>query len=130
MVLNPDCVRDILLTVESCAFGEYLTLSSLEEKLPAYTYEELWYTCIKLEEGGYLHLTTFQQLNSPLPVIKQLKDMTFFGHEFLNTIRLESTWNKTKHVAKKAGAFSLDSLGEIAKGIAASAISSALQSHL
>lgn len=130
MVLIPDCVRDILLVVESCDFGERLTLTSLEEKLPAYTYEELWYTCLKLEEGGYLELMTFPQLNSPLPAIKQIKDMTFFGHEFLNAIRLETTWDKTKEVAKRAGTFSLESLGEIAKGIAASAISTALQSLL
>lgn len=130
MVLIPDCVRDVLLAVEACNFGERLTLKSLEEKLPAYTYEELWYTCLKLEEGGYLELMTFSQLGSPLPAIKQIKDMTFFGHEFLNAIRLETTWDKTKEVARKAGTFSLESLGEIAKGLASAAISAALQSHL
>ena len=130
MVLNPDCVRDILLEVEDSKFGELLTLYSLEEKLPDYTFEELWYTCLKLEEGGYLDLMTFAQIGSHYPSIKQINGMTFFGHEFLNTIRPESTWDQTKEVAKKIGTSSLESIGEIAKGLMAATITSALQGLL
>ncbi len=130
MVLNLDCVRDVLLAVESSGFGEPVTLHSLEKSLPAYTYNELWYTCLKLEEGGYLDLMTFSQIGSHYPGIKQINDLTFFGHEFLNTIRPETTWDKTKDVAKKIGTSSLESIGEIAKGLMATAITAALQSHL
>ena len=130
MVLNPDCVRDVLLAVESSGFGETVTLYSLEKSLPAYTYNELWYTCLKLEEGGYLDLMTFSQIGSHYPAIKQINDMTYFGHEFLNTIRPETTWDKTKEVARKVGTSSLEYIGEIAKGLMSTAITSALQSHL
>ena len=54
MELNLDCVRDILLTVEKNPFGKRMNLSSLNAELPKYSPEQLWYTCIKLEESGYL----------------------------------------------------------------------------
>ncbi len=128
MVLNPDCVRDVLLCVEHCSFGERMNLAKLQERLPDYTEEDLWYTCIKLEEGGYLDLMTAQYLRMPLPSIKQINDLTYSGHEFLNTIREQGTWDKVKGVAKKAGVFSLKTLGEIAQEVAKTAVTSALQS--
>ena len=128
MVLNPDCVRDVLLCVEHCSFGERRNLEKLQERLPNYTEEDLWYTCIKLEEGGYLDLMTAQYLRMPLPSIQQINDLTYSGHEFLNTIREQGTWDKVKGVAKKAGVFSLKTLGEIAQEVAKTAVTSALQS--
>lgn len=130
MVLNPDCVRDVLLCVESCGFGERMNLTRLHEKLPDYTEEDLWYTCLKLEEGGYLDLLTILSLKMTMPSIKQINDLTYSGHEFLNTIREDSNWGKVKGIAKKAGVFSLKTLGEIAQEVAKAAVNSALQSLL
>ena len=56
--------------------------------------------------------------------------MTYFGHEFLDSIREENNWGKVKTVAQKAGAFSLTALGEIAKEVTKTAITAALQSSL
>ena len=132
MVLNPDCVRDVLLCIESCNFGECLTLDSLSKKLPTYTHNELWYTCLKLEEGGYIDMLTFSQIGSGphYPNIKQINGLTFWGHEFLNSIRADTVWDKTKEIAKKAGIFSLESIGEIAKKVASTVAISALQHFL
>ena len=130
MVLNPDCVRDVLLCVEHCGFGERMNLAKLQERLPDYTEEDLWYTCIKLEEGGYLDLMTAQYLRMPIPSIKQINDLTYSGHEFLNIIREQGTWDKVKCVAKKVGSFSLKTLSEIAQEVSKAAVTSALQSLL
>lgn len=130
MELNLDCVRDILLTVEKNPFGKRMNLSSLNAELPKYSQEQLWYTCIKLEEGGYLQLRMFSQLKQPLPAIKSIQDLTFSGHEFLNSIRSETTWHKTKEVAKKAGNYSLTAISEIAKSVTVSVIAGLLQSRL
>lgn len=128
--LSPDCVRDILITVEDCSFGEYLNLEKLSERLPEYSQEDLWYTCIKLDEGGFLDITTIPILRSPLPGIKSINNLTFYGHEFLNNIREESNWNKVKSVGKKVGSSSLNTLGDIAKTVIATSISAVLQQHL
>ena len=130
MRLNSDCVRDVLLAVESCSFGERMTLEDLKAKLPQYSAEDLCYTCLKLEEGDYLELLTISALRMPMPLIKEIGSLTFSGHEFLDTIRADSNWGKVKAIAQKAGAFSLTSLGDIAKEVAKVAITAALQSSL
>lgn len=126
MKLNPDCVRDILLCVESCGFGERPTFERLQERLPDYTEEDLWYTCIKLEEGGYLDLETAPMAMMPMPYILHIKDLTYAGHEFINEVRATRNWDKVKDIAKKAGVFTLKALVEIAREVAAAAVRSAL----
>ncbi|SBV94023.1 conserved hypothetical protein [uncultured Eubacteriales bacterium] len=128
MELNADCVRDVLISLEGCEFHEHMTLDMLVDKLPDYSEEQLWYTCLKLEEGGYLDLMTVQMLRMTMPAIKQINSITFAGHEFLNTVRENKNWKKAKDIAKAAGAFSIKALGDIAKEVAAAAIKAALQS--
>lgn len=101
----------------------------LEKNLPHYNKNQLWYTCIKLQEGGFLDLMTVPMMRMVLPGIKQINGLTYQGHEFLNSIRENKTWSKTKDVAKQAGIFSLKMLGEIAQNVASAAITAALQSH-
>lgn len=127
MILNPDCVRDVLLSVEGCALGETLNLDTLREKTPQYSDEDLWYTVIKLDEGGYLDVLSTRMLRQPLPGIKAINSLTYNGHEFLNTIRSDGNWSKVKGTAKKAGVFSLSALSDIAKSVATAAITAALQ---
>jgi len=129
VILNPDCVRKVLLTVEAFEFGERMALEQLAGKLTSYTKEELWYTCIKLKEAGYLDVTVANELRAPMPVIVKIKDLTFQGHEFLNSIRDNTNWGKIKNIAKEAGTFSLKFLAEIAQSVGQTAILSALQSR-
>lgn len=124
MTLNPDCVRDILLTVENNAFGETLTLTKLHEKLTNYSKEEIHYCCLKLNEGGYLDLVTLNLLGCNVPQIKIIKDLTLNGHEFLENIKSDTNWIKTKNIAKKVGSSSLSTIKEIAIQVISSIITS------
>lgn len=130
MVLNPDCIRDVLIAIESLDFGEYLTLDALCARLPTYTKEEIHYTCLKLDEGGFLDVMTVTMTQRTMPGIKQINGLTFGGHEFLDSVRETSNWAKVKDVAKKAGTFSLQSLAAIAQEVAKAAIQSALKLKL
>ena len=42
--------------------------------------------------------------------------MTYYGHEFLDTVRDPEVWRKTKEVGEQVGTGALDVLAEIAKG--------------
>lgn len=128
MTLQPDCIRDILLAVESCDFGVRLSLDSLQTALPQYTEEELWYTILKLHEADLLDATVVRMMGMKMPGIKSINDLTYNGHEFLNAVRGDKTWDKVKDVAKTAGTFSLKSLMDIGKAVASAAINAALQS--
>ena len=87
MVLDSDCVRDVLMAIERCEFGETLTLEALCQQVGQRSREEVWYTCLKLEEGGFLRLTLVPQMRQVLPGIKSIDDLTYQGHEFIAKIR-------------------------------------------
>lgn len=127
MILSSDCVRDVLLAIENCAYGEHPSPNALCEKLTLYSFEDVNYTCLKLGEGGFIDIIKTKSLNDSMPVVICVQDLTFRGHEFLNDIREQSNWEKVRETAKKAGVFSLKSLVQIAGAVAGAAITSALQ---
>ena len=47
-----------------------------------------------------------------------LRGITWAGHEFLDSIRDEEVWRRTKEGANKVGSWSLETLSEIARAIA------------
>jgi hypothetical protein len=115
--LNPDCIRDILITVENSEFGSHMTLEKLCEKLPNYTRDEIHYCCIKLNEAGMLEVLIVQMMRQTMPGIKTINDLTFEGHEFLADIKSDNAWNKTKSIAKNIGSFSIHALKDISVGV-------------
>ena len=124
MKLNPDCIRDILLAAEEQPYQQPLPAKDLCEKLPNYTEEEIEYTCLKLEEAGYLELQVFRFDNGV--ILHSIDDISFAGHQFLADIREEPIWKTTKAVAKKTGASSLSAITQIACGV----ISAIIQQEL
>lgn len=129
MQLNLNCVRDILVAVEGKPLGAQWTLTQLQSAVPEYTEDDVVYTCLKLQEGGFLEVATTKSLRNPVPIILRIRELTFAGHEFLADIKSDTTWNKVLNSAKKAGVSSLKSLMQIAQAVAAAAISSALLPH-
>lgn len=128
MKLNTDCIRDILLAVETMDYGEEWIIDDLEDRLPDYSYSELQYHCLQLVDAGFLDASTMQTLRSPLQ-IGRIKNLTYSGHQFLADIRSETTWNKTKEVAKNVGSESIHVLKEIAINVVSSAIHGSLDLH-
>ena len=127
MRLNHECVRDVLLAVEAAPFSN-ISPAQLQAALPQYSGDELTYTCLKLDEAGYLRAEFSTRIGQHHPQLCLIRSMTFNGHEFLDTIRDDTNWGKVKDTAKKAGVFSMKALIQIAQGVAQAAITSALQS--
>ena len=97
MKINPDCVRDILIHIESFEYGSAHTIEQMCSELPHYSYEELDYHCLHLYDAGFIKATQ--------------------GHQFLDEIRSDNVWNKTKETAKSIGSFSVNTLSTIATGV-------------
>jgi len=127
MILNIDCIRDVLLKAEQCGIDEQLHFEELCKCLSEYSPEDLQYSCLKLKEAGYLDVITSINLGVKLAEVVEIVDITYAGHEFLNTIRDDQNWSKTKETAKKAGVLSLKALMDIGCQIAAMAIAKAIQ---
>lgn len=117
MKLNSDCIRDVLIAVESLEPGSIYTISSLRTALPQYSSAVLNYHCLQLLDAGYIVANTVSVSNSALPQICAILDLTFDGHQFLADVRSDDIWAKTKSVSKKIGSESLHVLAEISANV-------------
>lgn len=135
MRLNLDCIRDILLCVESetdlhkyCIFYDLGTMQSVsdcledddkcsvcdyqEELLSRYENDELFYHVRYCIESGLLsHLEgrpTYQFV---------ITDLTPKGHDFIENIRNDNIFNGVKSIASKVGSKSLDAVISIASNV-------------
>lgn len=117
MRLNPDCVRDILLTIEETTtfnkFMRYYVNNSTFERLANYTHDEIVYHVRQCKMAQLIVNVTFNDGGDYFSI----QDLSPKGHEFLENIRSDNMWNDTKAVATKVGSYSLSSLTIIATGI-------------
>ncbi len=117
MKLNPDCVRDILLSIEdACDLEKYWTYkqSSPNPKLfPKYSHEEILYHVRYCANAELIYKVISPDDGS----IIKIEDLTPHGHEFLANIRENKVWNGVKAIAVKVGSTSLDALTQIASNV-------------
>ncbi|TYS25167.1 DUF2513 domain-containing protein [Bacillus subtilis] len=110
MKLNRDCLRDVLLTIEEeVGFLENSSIRLLARypRLMEYELSDVFYCVRKLMEAGYVK--GFEYKGGA-----DVSELTFKGHEFLDSIRDDEVWDKTKSVAAKVGGASLTIMTEIA----------------
>lgn len=118
MRLNPDCTRDILMFMEEKtephSFLSFSPDSFAEQsvKLSQYSEKELIYHVKQAAESGF-----FLGYKEDLSGGFWLRDLSPKAHEFLANIRSDNIWNKTKSVACKIGATSMNALIQIASNV-------------
>ena len=86
---------------------------------------DVTYTCAKLIEAGYLIGNTTVDLSGHMKVV--INSITWNGHQFLDNVRSNTVWNKTKETAIKLGSVSVSFLSNIAAQIIANVISGKIQ---
>lgn len=123
MKLNVNCIRDIMIFVESRPLEPHLNLTKLIDALPQYTEDEIYYNCLKLSEGDLLDVKTVPIAGSYNLGIKSIHHLTFYGHEFLEHIRGEDNWTKIKQTAEKVGSFSISTLMAVATEVITAKVS-------
>ncbi len=113
MKLNPDCVRDILLTVESLKPKYYIDLRKHETD---FDIDEYVYAGKKLVEAGYLKGNVLEFISGELDAVT-IRELTMRGHELLDNIRDSKVWAETKSTISKVGSASLSVISQIAASI-------------
>ena len=124
MKLNPDCIRDILLAVEdTSSYGKIISSFELYKStsLSNYSENEILYHVRQLAWSKMLEQTDFYLDNS-----FSILDLSPQGHEFLNNIRSDDNWNKTKKFSAKIGSLAVSTLQSVASSI----ISISIQKYL
>lgn len=127
MKLNPDCVRDVLLYLEENLTVELekhnfntITLKQLKESPELntkYSQEEIWYVVYNLKEIRFIE-GKINDVSSMKMMFCEIQNITWGGHQFLNTIRPQSIWDATKKGASKLGLMSMQALSSIAMEVA------------
>lgn len=128
MELKPDCVRDILLyEEEKLEYSEELHSTQINEinwnslfkdeyLSLEYLIDDIKYSLQKLNEIGFIKCIT------PLAGKKgwgncDITEITWQGHEFLNTVRSKPVWDAAKGKAKALGIMSIKTLSTFATAI-------------
>lgn len=122
MKLNPDCIRDILFVVENNAtYSNDVSEETMFKELGLkYPREEILYHVRQCEHSG-LFLKVVHYFGG-----FSIQDLSPYGHQFINDIRQDNNWNRTKDIAKNVGSFSLDVLKDISSQVIATLISNQL----
>ena len=116
MKLNPDCIRDILMEIESSvSLNNYLVIETDKPSSlwSTYSWEEVAYHINQCLMSGLI-------TNADIYVsdgYATITDLSPKGHEFLANIRNDNIWTNTKSIAKKIGSTSLDALSQVASNV-------------
>lgn len=118
MKLNPDIIRDILLSVEDISDFDTVTIYRRDQmslpRLEKYSHEEIKYHILQCEKFELIYQVEYTDGGSNI----YIRDLTPAGHEFLANIRNDTFFNKIKDVAKDIGVSSLKDLTQIASASA------------
>lgn len=134
MKLNLNCIRDTLITLENwLVLNDDLefVLIDLDEickssDMLKYSKPEIAYTLVLLNEAGFIKAivsSTFEGIDE-LNVVR----LTYKGHQFLDTIRPQSMWDKIYSISEKTGLKSISSIMEISDILLPDAVKSILHS--
>lgn len=113
MILDRDCVRDLLLTIESDSFNNTLFLGQICEntRMKSYSKETVTYVIQKLQEANYINASILIADGAPYQVA--VSSLTWEGHNFLDNVRDPSIWDKVKSRSSKLNSVSLPLLSEL-----------------
>ena len=115
MKLNQDCIRDLLLYLEeNLSYQNFVTINNIS--LKDFSNSDLVYTADKLIEAGYLDCIKSRSMDEECPTIIA-KSITYAGHQFLDNIRDDKVFAKTKSVLSGLKSVSVEIISETASKV-------------
>lgn len=123
MKLNHECVRDLLLYLEShLELNDYYDLVT-SELLETSDFDEevIYYTAMKLIEAGYIDGKPSYASNVLFRF--PISSITWEGHKFLDNIRDDGVWKETKGIISKFTSVSVSMIENISSQVITNIIS-------
>ncbi len=118
MKRNWDIIREILLKAEELNPECTLILSDFDEDRA----HEIVYHVKLLDESGLIKVSIVEFLGDA-NIHFDLDRLTWAGHDFLDAVRNDSMWNKTKEmITDKGGAMTLELIKSFAISLAKTAL--------
>ena len=117
MKRDMDLVREILLKIEE----NYVSTALINLNIDRYDMETVAYHCKIMYEAGLISNYSSQNADNRLYIFR-VGSLTWEGHDYLDKIRDNTVWNKTKTVIKEKGLpLVLDTIKTIASAFVTSA---------
>jgi len=121
-----DLVRELLLAIEALnplpADAQPLTFLNLDvvrqQLADRYSADTINGHIRLLVDAGFLDVMR----EFPGNFVVMAKGLTWTGHDFLDSVRDPQIWRETKEGARKAGGFTVELLGKLARGFLAKKI--------
>ena len=114
-----DLIREILLAVEASGPGESVNLHSFEEGIRP----EVSYNVQLLEEVGFVNASISKQVGKVPALDFTIYKIRWEGHDFLDAVRNDTNWNKTKNlISSKGGNMTFEVIKSVAIELARKAI--------
>ena len=116
MKRDMDLIRELLLRIEAMPIrqGEahFLEPNAKEFSGAGDSPDLIAYNLRLMADAGFFSLTRSQPAGGI-----GLLGLSWHGHEFLDSVRDPEIWRKAKEGAQKAGGFTFELLGSLAKGL-------------
>lgn len=119
MKLNHECVRKTLLYIEEHhQLGSFLRLDDFlhSKELSEFDEQDIKYTLLKLYEAKYIQGSEPRYGSNELAEFN-CSGLTWGGHQFLDNIRDDGVWKKTKGIISKFSSVSVTLISNIAAGV-------------
>lgn len=113
MVLKHDCVRKTLLYLEKNLTLDNI-ISTTEIEIEPFSKEDIAYTVKMLNDAGFIKANFCGYDNQQIYIISSL---TWDGHQFLDNIRDNKVWTKTKSILSKFKSTSLEIASKVASQV-------------
>lgn len=126
MKRDMELCRKILFAIEE----QYVSTAIHNLKIDGYTTDEVAYHCILLHEAGLIKDCKIMYASNRIASFG-VSSLTWEGHDFLDKIREDTVWNKTKRFIKdKALPMTLDVIKEIATAVLSETLKGAMTGML
>lgn len=125
MKLNIECIRDLLLTIEEeLVLEELLDATDIQDvkRMKKYNQDDITYTALKLKEAGYINFETTYGGDHLFDTIA-FTSITWNGHQYLDTIRDNEVWKKTKNIVSTFSSVSATMIENVASNVLTNLIS-------
>ncbi len=131
MQMNIDCLKDVLqFCVDNIDYeedGDSWNTKSVnlimmyESPELKYDKKDIMRSVLKLDECGFIKVSTKFPNNKPYLERCSIEDVTFRGYQFIESVREPSIWEKTKSIAGKVGNHTLNFIESVAHDVAVEA---------
>lgn len=116
MKRDMELIRKILFKIEA----DYVSTALINLTIDGYDFNDITYQCKLLYDAGLIDQYTARYCDDTIYVFT-VGALTWEGHDFLDKIRQDTIWNKTKEtITKKGVPMIIDVIKDVATGIISS----------